>query len=157
MASTKEAKEGVWTHDLFVSAFDDPATCVITYCIPCVQYGIDAERVHGGDCVNWGLKFWLYSCVCACGLVAGPTRKALRTHYKLPQQPEALATNEYGDCLLHTIPCTGCFARCQEANELKTRGVSNPINPVEFSWAPNIPPKVGAAAPTQAPTEQQMQ
>jgi hypothetical protein len=23
------------------------------------------------------------------------------------------------DCIVHTIPCTACFAMCQEANEIK--------------------------------------
>ncbi len=35
------------------------------------------------SCVNHGLKYYLYSCICLCGLVAGPTRKALRGAYKV--------------------------------------------------------------------------
>ena len=37
-----------------------------------------------------GLKYYLYSCLCLCGLVAGPTRKALRNGYKLPAEPAGL-------------------------------------------------------------------
>jgi hypothetical protein len=41
-------------------------------------------------CLCAGLKYYLYSCLCLCGLVAGPTRKALRNGYKLPAEPAGL-------------------------------------------------------------------
>jgi len=124
------------------------------YCLPCVLYGQNAERVHGGDMVNHCLKFWLYSCICACGLVTGPTRKAVRDTYGLPVQPSFL--EEQGgnaDCLTGTIPCVNCFALCQDAREVNMRNPTAPINPIEFSWAPV---SSGAPAPTTAPAQAEM-
>jgi hypothetical protein len=72
------------------------------------------------------LKYCLYGCVCLCGLVAGPTRTAVRHAYKLPVQPPLGDENAAGlvnpDCLTYTIPCTACFALCQESNELRVGG-----------------------------------
>ena len=47
-----------------------PPSCpgLISYFLPCVQYGFNAERVQGGDCVSHGLKYYLYSCICSCGV-----------------------------------------------------------------------------------------
>lgn len=69
-----------------------------------------------------GAKFWAYSCLCACGLVAGPTRRAIRTAYKLPAQPQGLGDDGNTDCITYTIPCVNCFALCQDANELRVGG-----------------------------------
>jgi len=54
------------------------------------------------SCPNHGLKYFLYSCVCLCGLVAGPTRKGLRTAYKLPADPPGVGDEANTDCLVHT-------------------------------------------------------
>lgn len=74
------------------------------------------------------LKYCLYGCVCLGGLVGGPTRKALRHAYKLPPQPAIGDENATGlvtpDCIVHTIPCTACFAHCQETNELRVSGAT---------------------------------
>ncbi|KAL4853391.1 Protein PLANT CADMIUM RESISTANCE 6 [Chlorella vulgaris] len=154
MAAPRVAKDGAWTFDIFADLFADPAVCLISYCLPCVQYGMNAERVHGPaeSCPSHGLKYCLYGCVCLCGLVGGPTRKAVRHAYKLPIQPplgDETATGIVNpDCLTHTIPCTGCFALCQESNELRTRNVTTPLDPRPFDWAP-VPP-TATVAPVQA-------
>ena len=49
-----------------------------------------------------GGKVCLYSCVCLGGLVAGPTRKAIRKTYKLPAQPAGLG-NEVRVCMEHRV------------------------------------------------------
>lgn len=160
----REAKEAAWTYKLFEDLFADPAVCVITYCLPCVTYGQNAEAVHGpsGSCVNHGLKWYLYSCICLCGMVAGPTRKGLRSAYKLPAEPAGFGddTNTLvnTDCLVHTIPCTACFAHCQEANEIKARKVGAPLDPRPFEWGPASSTPAPPAAPvvTAAPVQAEM-
>ena len=118
-----------------------------------VLYGQFAEKVHGGQLVNHCLKFWLYSCICACGFVSGPTRRAIRETYSLPVEPGFLSgQGNNADCLTGTIPCVNCLALCQDAREVNSRGVSSPIKPVEFSWAP-----VSADNPAQAPAQAEMQ
>lgn len=158
----REPREGAWTFDLFADAFADPATCIISCCLPCVTYGQNAEVVHGPpqSCVNHGLKFYLYSCICLCGLVAGPTRRSIRQAYKLPPQPEGLGDEGNTDCIAYTIPCVACFALCQDANEIRARKVSAPLDPRPFDWAP-VPGAMGgpAAAPaatTTAPAQAEM-
>ena len=100
--------------------------------LPCVLHGMTAQKVHGGDFVNHCLKFYLYSCCCACGLVSGPTRQKVRNYYGLPQKPDALGSCD--DCLLNTIPYLNCLILCQTANEVKSRNITSPIAPSEFQW-----------------------
>eukprot|EP00887_Chlorella_sp_A99_P000530 scaffold17.g530.t1 len=137
---------------------DDIPTCFITYCCPCITYGQNATAVHGGDCVMHALKYYLYSCFCGCGLVAGPTRKTVRDKFGLPQQPAFLAGDEANsDCIVHTVPCVACFAHCQEAAELKVKGITstNPIAPSEFTWGPAPAASTGATATvTAAPAQE---
>lgn len=105
------------------------------------------------------LKFYLYSCICACGLVAGPTRKAIRSSYDLPVAPEFLKDQgANADCLTLTIPCINCFALCQDAREINSRNPSGPLKPTEFTWG--IPPAddapAAAATTTTAPAQAEM-
>ena len=94
--------------------------------------------------VNHCLKFWLYSCVCACGLVAGPTRQGIRDTYLLPVQPGFLKEQAQADCITYTVPCVNCFALCQDAREVTNRNPTAAITPLEFTWG--IPPTTGAPA-----------
>jgi len=118
-----------------------------------VLYGSVAERVHGGDQVNHCLKFYLYSCVCLCGLVSGPTRKAIRDSYDLPVSPDFLE-GENADCLTGTIPCVNCFALCQDAREVNHRNPTAPLKPQAFDWGIQSEPT--APAPTAAPATEEM-
>ena len=52
-------------------------------------------------------------------MVAGPTRRAIRSAYKLPAQPQGIGSDVQTDCLLYTIPCLNCLALCQDANEIR--------------------------------------
>ena len=84
-----------------------------------VLYGMTAEKVHGpqGSMPMHCLKFFLYNFICACGLVSGPTRRAIRDEYKLPIAPQFLESQgENADCLTGTIPCVACFALCQDVS-----------------------------------------
>jgi Cys-rich protein (TIGR01571 family) len=123
--------------------------------LPCVLYGVTAEKVHGGDTVMHALKFYLYSCICACGMVSGPTRWQLRKKYGLEQQPTFLATVD--DCIVSTVPCVNCLTLCQTANEVDSRGLTSSaaIAPEEFDWAPKMWKDATpvAAAPAAAPAQ----
>lgn len=144
-----------WNNEILTNSFDDVPICLLTYCCPCVTYGMDAQKVHGGDCVMHALKYYLYACFCGCGLVAGPTRYQLRSKYGLPQKPDCLAgTGDANtDCIVHTVPCVACFAHCQEYAELNTRGVTidAPIAPADFTWGP-LPATPVPATPAPGPT-----
>lgn len=111
--------------------------------------------MHGGDCVNHAVKFWLYSCICLCGLVSGPTRKAIRDEHNLPVEPDCLKDQGVNaDCITGTIPCIACFALCQDNRELTARNHPAPFNPIEFSFAPV--PVTAAPAATSAPAAEAM-
>lgn len=155
--ATKTVQDGQWAHEFF-GCFDDPATCLITYCLPCVQYGLNAEKVHSGECPTHGLKYCLFGCCCLSGLLAGPTRRTIRDTYKLPQQPEGLGSDDpnkcvNSDCLIHTIPCTACFALCQEANELRDRNPTGPLGPAVEDPFRNLKSKTQTTAPAQETME----
>lgn len=141
-----------------------PAPCCpskpATLALAGVLYAQTAEKVHGGDVVSHCLKFYLYSCICACGFVSGPTRKALREEYDLPVQPGFLAAQgANADCMTGTIPCVNCFALCQDAREANTRNITTPIYKVDpFEWAPLADrPTPAAAVATQAPAQPAME
>ncbi|KAL8616845.1 hypothetical protein ACOMHN_041764 [Nucella lapillus] len=44
-----------WKHELF-GCFDNPGLCVIGYCLPCYQFGKNAEAV-GENCFQFGFAF----------------------------------------------------------------------------------------------------
>lgn len=52
-------------------------------------------------------------------LYAGPTRKALRDTYGLPQVPLSMGQGTPSDFLVHTFGCLSMLALCQEAAELQ--------------------------------------
>lgn len=97
--------------------------------------------------VNHCLKFYLYSCICACGLVSGPTRQAIRQTYDMPVDPACLGDGEMVDCVTHTVPVVNRFAWCQESREINARNPSSPINPIPFNWGPTPSP---TSPPAQA-------
>lgn len=120
----------------------------------CILYGSIAEKVHGHDQIQACLKFWLYSFICLCGLVSGPTRQAIRSQYDLPISPEFLKDQgENADCITGTIPFVNCFALCQDAREINSRNPGAPIKPSEFDW---VPSKNDAPAATTAPAQAEM-
>lgn len=119
-------------------------------------YGQSAEKVHGGDMVNHCLKYFLYSFICACGLVHGPTRTDIRETYGLPIQPDFLESQgSSADCITATIPYISNCALCQEAREINARGVVSPIKPVDFVWGP-VTSTSAPAVTTEAPAQAEM-
>lgn len=49
-----------------------------------------------------------------------------------------IGKDELTDCVLYTIPCTACCATCQDANEVRERGVAAPIDERPFAWGPDV-------------------
>ncbi len=100
-----------WKNSL-CGCFDDLGSCCLTCCCPCVQYGMNHEKVHKDGCCMQGLLFCLLSC---CGLsccIHSALRSNVRQKYNIPEG--------CSDCCT-TCFCSGC-AICQEARELKDRG-----------------------------------
>lgn len=133
--------DGQWSNDLLGGAFADPATFLITCCCPCVTYGMTATKVHGGSCVSHALACYLSACCGLQGLFAGPTRKAIRQGYKLPQVPRYLGSDDPSDFLVHVLGIISCFALCQEANEVKARNTSAPLGESPDPFTPLVAPK----------------
>ncbi|XP_024982519.1 cell number regulator 10-like [Cynara cardunculus var. scolymus] len=120
-----------WVTGLF-DCGGDPATCCITYCLPCVTFGQIAEMLDEGQssCMGQGCVYcvlmmftchWLYACL---------FRERLRAKYGLPADP-------CNDCCVHFC-CHAC-ALCQEHAQLKHRG----LDPSK-GWIgpPNAPPQM---------------
>ncbi|KAI7838040.1 hypothetical protein COHA_008124 [Chlorella ohadii] len=167
--SLRETREGGWTFDLFQDAFADPATCIISYCLPCVTYGQTAEAVHGPSesCVQHGLKFYLYSCLCLCGLVAGPTRHSIRQAYKLPAQPTGLGnedaneirasqTSAAADAAIdrrqqQQLMCIHVALSMAEGIVWQARKLSAPLDPRPFAEMTKEAAPAAPAVPTSTP------
>lgn len=122
---------------------------------PCagVLYGQNAARVHGGNGTSHCIKYYIYNFICACGLVAGPTRRAMRAAYNLPAEPACFGNGNMADCLTHTTPCVNCCALSQEAREIAARNPLAPIDAIPFSWGPIKSP---SESPTKAPSQAEM-
>ncbi|CAL5208223.1 unnamed protein product [Lathyrus oleraceus] len=100
----------------FCGCGENPTTCLITCCLPCITFGQIAEVVDEGrsSCAVQGCVYgllmsitchWLYSCL---------YREKLRAKFGLPAEPCC-------DCCVHFC-CDAC-ALCQEHAELKARGL----------------------------------
>lgn len=122
-----------------------------------MSLNIDPQsRLAGSATKPFSLSFLqLYSCICACGLVAGPTRKAIRDSYQLPVSPEFLKDNDRADCITYTIPCVNCFAVCQDAREVYYRNPAGPLKPETFDWGVSTEAPAPAAT-TAAPAQVEM-
>ena len=90
--------------------------------------------------------------------MAGPTRRAIRDAYHLPQQPTCYGdgADPMTDCLIHTTPCVACFGHCQESNELRYRGITPaaPLAPKPFDWAVAMPDAAAPATAAPKPVEE---
>lgn len=101
----------VWKNSLF-GCLSDIGSCILTCCFPCVQYGMNYEKVHQSGCCSQGCTWWcLNMCGCCC-LVHKELRSDIRRKYNIRE--------DCSDCLT-TCLCGPC-AICQEARELKERG-----------------------------------
>jgi len=97
----------------FCSCMDDPASCCMAFCFPCVLYGQNAEKIDGSGCF---CNCCLYACCMACYgcqcLVHAGKRTGLRIKYNLRPDP-------CDDCCVAW--CCSCCALSQEARELLAR------------------------------------
>lgn len=145
-----------WKQELLSPCSSSPGTCCLTCCCPSVQFGLNASKVHGDDCCVHCMHYYLASCCALQGLYAGPTRKAIRDAYGLPQVPLSVGQGTPSDFLVHTFGCLSMLALCQEAAELKARNVSDslvlPFDPFDQHVAVvrKEPP------PTVAPKQEEM-
>lgn len=119
------------------------------FCGAGMLYGETAEKVHGGRAVDWCVKYTLYSMICLCGVVAGPTRKAIREKYGLASAPQCFSScgADGGfcnpDCTTGTVPYVQNLALIQEYRELEKQGQtwsSAKISPMDFDWGINTAP-----------------
>ena len=101
-----------WEAEL-CGCMDDSSSCITSFCVPCVQYGVNAEKIDGSDCCCAACLYCLcmyYGCAC---LLAAGKRTTLRYNYGL--QEDCCC-----DCCVHC--CCSCCALAQEARELQRRG-----------------------------------
>ena len=103
-----------WKVGLFgcLSYFD---VCLLTCFCPCVQYGMNQEKLVPGQSACGGcFMYTLISVCCACILPcwAGQFRSQIRGKYNI-------MGGGTGDCCTHC--CCHCCAIIQEAKEIETR------------------------------------
>jgi len=88
--------------------FDDIGICLTTCICPCVQYGLNQDRLHAGDFCSSCL---LYGCCPACACCFHTPRRAeLRRRDNLAEEP-------CSDCLV--VCCCPCCAIIQEGIQLQ--------------------------------------
>ncbi|KAL3154518.1 hypothetical protein ABBQ32_013979 [Trebouxia sp. C0010 RCD-2024] len=112
--------EEPWGTGLFGCCSDIGVCCFGFWCLPCL-YGKNASRIRGTSCSGPGCCYAL--CPCLTCMFAGTLRGEIRTKYKLPADPCV-------DCCVHL--CCSPLAVCQEAREIKHRGVA-PAGAYTFS------------------------
>lgn len=95
-----------WRHGLF-GCFDNCSLCLITYLVPCYQFGKNAEKV-GDGCLFCGIA-WLFTGCIAGGILRGKIR-----------EQRGIEGGAVGDFLIHLF-CPFC-AIVQEAQELNSDG-----------------------------------
>ena len=129
------------SHDTLLDLRDNHAG-LAGFCGAGMVYGETAEKVHGGRAIDWCVKYTLYSMICLCGVVSGPTRKAIREKYGLASAPGCFANcgSDGGfcnpDCTTGTVPYVAQLALIQEYRELEKQGQtwsSAKIAPKDFS------------------------
>jgi Cys-rich protein (TIGR01571 family) len=108
----QEGKPAAWEASL-CGCSSDPSTCVLSFLLPCVQYGRNAEKIDGSRCCGAGCNYALTCCCCACCLLHTAKRTILRSTYGL---------DENGCCDCGIVSCCCCCAISQEARELDIRG-----------------------------------
>lgn len=104
----------------------DCGTCCLGYWCPCILFGETYDKVFGGGCC---VPCFVYTCLfcvpCCCW---GPKmRKAIRERFQIREEP-------CSDCCVY-FWCMG-LATCQEAAEIKKRGVENFHTPAPTAAAP---------------------
>ncbi|KAL4437963.1 hypothetical protein ABPG77_004184 [Micractinium sp. CCAP 211/92] len=97
------------------------------------------------------------SCCALQGLYAGPTRKALRDAYRLPQVPLSMGQGTPSDFLVHTFGCLSMLALCQEAAELKARNITDSLVQPFDPFDQHVAVVKREAAPLVAPKQEAME
>ncbi|KAK3600304.1 hypothetical protein CHS0354_017478 [Potamilus streckersoni] len=99
---------GEWSNGLF-GCFGDCGTCIITYFLPCITAGKNAEAVGEGCC--------LYGFLSLLGPIGIWSRAKIRGKVR---ESKGVDGDFCMDCLLHWF--CGLCALVQEARELKGSG-----------------------------------
>ena len=123
-AAAKTRQREQWKAPFF-GCFDDMSSCILSFCVPCVQYGFNAAKIDGSGCFG---ACCMYACCMMCGgyqcAIGGAKRTSMRNQYMLEESCCC-------DCCVHWC-CCWC-ALSQEARELEIRGP-----PPDRSSMPNI-------------------
>ncbi|CAF0823417.1 unnamed protein product [Rotaria sp. Silwood1] len=101
-----------WRSELF-GCFEDIPTCLLGWCCACYLFGRNAEQIDGSNKIGMCIGYACLSGCYLCCILHKPRREKLRAAYNLIEKPSDF---------LATCCCSGC-ANCQEAREMKMRGV----------------------------------
>ncbi|PIA63574.1 hypothetical protein AQUCO_00201130v1 [Aquilegia coerulea] len=104
---------GQWTTGLH-DCCDDPSSCLLTCCCPCITFGQIAEIIDEGT-TSWNRACCIYYSLSSCSwLYASMYRSKLRRMYSLREEP-------CSDGVVHCCCCVCSIT--QEYWELKARGL----------------------------------
>jgi len=98
----------------YCGCFGDCGSCCLGCCCPCIQYGMNVERLEGpgSSCVGHCCLYYICLQIGCCCCVHGPKRTQLRAKF-------GLVENCSNDC------CATCFCPClamtQEWREMVAR------------------------------------
>ena len=92
---------------------NDCGSCCLSCCCPCIQYGLNVEKLDGSSCAANCCLYYLCLQISCCCLVHAGKRTALRARYGLQEDC-------CNDCCV-TWLCA-CCAIAQEAREMQVRG-----------------------------------
>jgi len=101
-----------WRVGLF-GCFEEIPTFLMGWCCPCYLFGQNAEQIDGSNKIKMCVGYACLSGCSLCCILHKPLRQQLRGAYGLEEKPSDF---------LATCCCSVC-ANCQEAREMKQRGV----------------------------------
>ena len=103
-AQREMAQAGEWNASLF-GCMGDVGLCCITWCLPCITFGQNAEKAGAGTCVTCGACYLCFP-VCLGCFVRGKIRES-----------QGIDGSAVGDVAMHC--CCSCCALVQEAKQLE--------------------------------------
>jgi Cys-rich protein (TIGR01571 family) len=114
-SSNHHKPEGKWEAGLCECCSAGPAVWLTAYFCPCIQYGLNSEKINKGSCCYAGCSWFLLQYMCFVPLgccIHGPFRGTIRSKESI--EVDGCCSS---DCYITTF-CAPC-ALCQEAKQLQ--------------------------------------
>jgi Cys-rich protein (TIGR01571 family) len=119
--------------------FEDCGSCCMSYWFPCVQFGLNAEKLNPNNscCCNCCL-YWLCAGAGCCCLVHGQKRGELRRKFNLIASCDDCCTTMFCPCCALAQEARQLEIEARKAPAVQTMGVTtiSPTQPIMYTAQP---------------------